>query len=153
MVIAFVASTQVYAISFSVSRAISAPMDEVWKVISNVENETQYWPALEPMKNIDKITIERVVTISLGPQNNTSHQLVSIYPEEKKIETNFTEGLITGTKMLKLEPIYENKSEVSVIWNFDISSGLNVSRGIAEADLKQATIDAVRSITKAAESL
>ena len=153
MVIAFVASTQVYAISFSVSRAISAPVDKVWEVISNVENETQYLPVVEPMKNIDKITIERVVTISLGPQNNTSHQLVSIYPEEKKIETNFTEGLITGTKMLKLEPIYENKSEVSVIWNFDISSGLNVSRGIAEADLKQATIDAVRSITKAAESL
>ena len=151
MVIAFLTSTQVYAISFSVSRAISAPVDEVWNVISNAENDTRYWPDLITMKNIDKNTIERVVTISLGPQNNTSHQLVSIYPGQMKIETNFTEGLITGTKTLKLEPIYEDKSEVRVTWNFDFSSGLNVSRGTAEAHLKQTTVDAVQRIAKAAE--
>jgi len=153
MVIAFLTSTQVYAISFSVSRAISAPVDEVWNVISNAENDTRYWPDLITMKNIDKNTIERVVTISLGPQNNTSHQLVSIYPGQMKIETNFTEGLITGTKTLKLESIYEDKSEVRVTWNFDFSSGLNVSRGTAAANLKQTTVDAVQRIAEAAKKL
>jgi len=153
MVFAFLTSTQVYAISFSVSRAISAPVDEVWNVISNAENETQYWPDLKTMKNIDKITIDRAVTISSGPQNNTSHQLVSIDPEQMKIETNFTEGPITGTKMLKLESIYEDKSEVRVVWNFDFSSGLNVSRGAAEAQLKQTTVEDVRRIAEAAELL
>jgi uncharacterized protein YndB with AHSA1/START domain len=32
------------------SREISAPVDEVWSVISDVDNETQYWSTFKSIK-------------------------------------------------------------------------------------------------------
>jgi hypothetical protein len=43
MGIAFVALPQALATSINVTRDISAPADQVWTIISNVDNETQYW--------------------------------------------------------------------------------------------------------------
>ena len=151
--VVFVTSTQAYAVSFNVSRVITAPVDVVWNIVSNVDNDTQYWPSFKAITNVNKTNniIEREVTISSGTQNNTSHQIVTIYPEQKKIKTNLTEGFIMGTRILELEPIYGNKSEIHVIWDFDFSSGPNASRGIGERDIKQTTVDAVQRITEAVE--
>lgn len=153
IVIVFVTSSQAYAVSFNVSRVISAPVDAVWSIISNVDSETQYWPSFKAITNINKTNnfIEREVTISDGTQNNTSHQVVAIFPEQMKIKTNLTEGFIMGTRILELEPVYGNKSEMHVIWDFDFSSGPNASRGFDEGDIKQTTVDAVQRITGAAE--
>ena len=32
------------------SREISAPVDEVWSIISDVDNETQYWSTFKSIK-------------------------------------------------------------------------------------------------------
>lgn len=91
---------QVFATSLNVTQEISAPADQVWRIIANVDNEPQYWSTFKEINNIkktDNIT-EREVTISAGPQNNTSHQIVTVYPDEMKIQTNLTKGLITGSR-------------------------------------------------------
>jgi hypothetical protein len=62
-----------------VSREISAPVDKVWNIISNIDNETKYWPAFKDIKNINKTgnTTEREVTLIAGPQGETkTHQFV-----------------------------------------------------------------------------
>ena len=159
--IAFTTSIHAYGISFSVSRVVSASPDLVWSIISDINNETKYWPTFKAIKNINTMNniTEREVTISTGPQNSTSHQIVAIYPEQMKIKTNLTEGFIMGSRILELEPIYDNKSELRVIWDFDFSSvanfssGPNASRGFVEGDLKQTTVDAVQRIAEAAEEL
>ena len=58
-----------------------------------------------------------------------------------------------GTRALELEPIYENKSKIHLIWDFEFSGGPNTSIGLGEGDLKQATVDAVKRITHTAERL
>jgi hypothetical protein len=58
-----------------------------------------------------------------------------------------------GTRTLELEPIYDNKSEIHVIWDFDFSGGPNASREFGEGDIKQGTVDAVKRIMRAAEEL
>ena len=52
-----------------VSSEISAPVDQVWNIVSDVDDETKYWPTFKSIKNINKknnIT-EREVTIVTGP--------------------------------------------------------------------------------------
>jgi ribosome-associated toxin RatA of RatAB toxin-antitoxin module len=153
MGIAFVALPQALATSISVTREISAPADQVWKIISNVDNDTQYWSTFKEIKNINKTNniVEREVTISAGPQNNTSHQIVTLYPEQMKIKTNLTKGLVTGSRLLELEPISDNKSKVDVLWDIDLSGIPIIGRGFAENGIKQTTDEALSRIAQAAE--
>lgn len=55
-----------------VSREVSAPVDQVWNIVSDVDNETQYWPTFKTIKNINKTDkfIEREVTLIAGPQGD-----------------------------------------------------------------------------------
>ncbi|HEX2304871.1 MAG TPA: SRPBCC family protein [Nitrososphaeraceae archaeon] len=149
----FAAIPQVFATSLNVTREISAPADQVWNIISNVDNETQYWSTFKEIKNINKTDdiIEREVTISAGPQNNTSHQIVTLYPRLMKIQTNLTEGLVTGTRILQLDPISENKTRVDAIWDIDLSSIPIIGRGFAENGIKQSTDEALSRIAQAVE--
>src|ERR687890_2500716 len=52
------------------SREISSPIDQVWNVVSDVDNETKYWSTFKAIKNINMTafnmtanTTEREVTI------------------------------------------------------------------------------------------
>jgi cytochrome oxidase assembly protein ShyY1 len=37
-----------------ISREISAPIDQVWNIVADVDNETKYWPTFKEIKNINK---------------------------------------------------------------------------------------------------
>ena len=92
-----------------VSREISAPIDQVWNIVSDVDSETQYWPTTKSIKNINKTDnniIEREVTIRAGPQDAKTHQFVTLNPEQTLIQTNITKGPVTGSRVLILNPWY-----------------------------------------------
>jgi carbon monoxide dehydrogenase subunit G len=153
MGIAFIALPQVSAASLDITHEISAPADKVWRIIANVDNEPYYWSTFKEINNIkktDNIT-EREVTISAGPQNNTSHQIVTVYPDEMKIQTNLTQGLVTGSRILELESLSANKSRLDVIWDIDLSGIPIIARGFAENGIKQTTEEALNRIAQAAE--
>ena len=38
-----------------VSREISAPIDKVWNIVSDIDNEAKYWSIIKNIKNINKI--------------------------------------------------------------------------------------------------
>jgi hypothetical protein len=151
--ITFATFPQAFATSINVSREISAPVDKVWNIISNVDNETQYWSAFKEIKNINKTSnvIEREVMISAGPQNNTSHQIVTLYPEQMKIQTNLTEGLVTGTRILQLDPISYYKTRIDAVWEIDLSGIPIIGQGFAENGIRQTTDEALSRIAQAAE--
>jgi carbon monoxide dehydrogenase subunit G len=153
MGIAFVALPQALATSINVTRDISATTDRVWTIISNVDNETQYWPSFKEIKNINEKgnIIEREVTISAGPQNNTSRQIVTLYPDQMKIQSNLTSGLVTGSRNLELESLSDNKSRLDVSWNIDLSRIPIIGRGFAENGIKQTTEEALNRIAQAVE--
>ena len=60
------------------SREISSPIDQVWNVVSNIDNEAKYWSTFKDIENIRTATInmtanttEREVTIEAGPLGET----------------------------------------------------------------------------------
>src|SRR5688500_12972784 len=87
------------------SREISSPIDQVWNVVSDIDNEAKYWSTFKGIKNISTATInmtanttEREVTIEAGPLGEmVTHQFVTVNPEQFVIETNIIEGPVTGT--------------------------------------------------------
>lgn len=150
---AFVTLPQAFATSINVTQDISAPTNKVWGIISNVDNEPQYWSTFKEINNINKTDniTERQVIISAGPQNNTSHQIVTVYPDQMKIQTKLTEGLVTGSRILELETLSANKSRLNAVWDIDLSGIPIIGRGFAENGIKQTTEEALNRIAQAAE--
>lgn len=149
----FVTLPQAFATTISVTREISAPVNQVWGIISNVDNEVQYWSTFKEINNLNKTDniIERQVIISAGPQNNTSHQIVMVFPDQMKIQANLTEGLVTGSRILELESLSANKSRLNAVWDIDLSGIPIIGRGFAENGIKQTTEEALSRIAQEAE--
>ena len=139
-----------------VSREISAPVDQVWSIVSDIDNETKYWPTFKAIKNIDKTgnTTEREVTLIAGPQDETkTHQIVTVNPRQFLVETNLTEGPVTGTRVLTLSPsaVDNTRTEFEAVWEVDLSGIPLLGRGFAKDGITGTTEEALGKIAQAVE--
>jgi hypothetical protein len=137
-----------------VSREISAPVDQVWNIVSDIDNETKYWSTSKNIKNINKTDniIEREVTITAGPQVAKTHQFVTVNPELRLIQINITEGPVTGTRVHILSPSSDsNAKKIDVLWNIDMSSIPAIVRGFAKDSFMKTTEEALNRIEQIAE--
>jgi uncharacterized protein YndB with AHSA1/START domain len=143
------------------SREISAPIDQVWNVVSNVDNETKYWSTFKAIKNINKIAInmtanttEREVTLAAGPLGETiTHQFVTVNSEQFVVQTNITEGPVTGTRLLTLNPSSNtNATKIDVLWNVDLSGIPIFGRGFAKDGIMRTTEEALSNIAAEVEA-
>ena len=137
------------------SREISSRIDQVWNVVSDIDNEAKYWSTFKGIKNISTATInmtanttEREVTIEAGPLGETvTHQFVTVNPEQFVIETNITEGPVTGTRTLTLNPSsITNATRIDVLWNVDLSGIPFFGRGFAKDGFLRTTEEALTNI-------
>jgi uncharacterized protein YndB with AHSA1/START domain len=142
------------------SRDISSSIDQVWNVVSNIDNETKYWSTFKAIKNINKTAInmtanttEREVTIVTGPLGETiTHQFVTVNPEQFVVETNITEGPVTGTRTLALSPSSNvNTTKIDVLWNVDMSGIPFFGRGFAKDGIMRTTEEALSNIAAEVE--
>ena len=142
------------------SREISAPIDQVWNVVSDIDNETKYWSTFKTIKNINMTAInmtsnttEREVTLQTGPLGETiTHQFVTVNPEQFVVETNITEGPVTGTRVLTLSPSSNiNATMIDVFWNVDLSGIPIFGRGFAKDGITRTTEEALGNIAAEVE--
>src|SRR5215204_595778 len=144
------------------SRDISSSIDQVWNVVSNIDNETKYWSTFKAIKNINKTAInmtanttEREVTLVVGPQGETiSHQFVTVNSEQFVVQTNITEGPVTGTRLLTLNPSSSNTNatKIDVLWNVDLSGIPIFGRGFAKDGIMRTTEEALSNIAAEVEA-
>jgi carbon monoxide dehydrogenase subunit G len=142
------------------SREISAPIDQVWNVVSDIDNETKYWSTFKTIKNINMTainmtsnTIEREVTLQTGPLGETiTHQFVTVNPEQFAVETNITEGPVIGTRVLTLSPSSNiNATMIDVFWNVDLSGIPIFGRGFAKDGITRTSEEALSNIAAEVE--
>jgi uncharacterized protein YndB with AHSA1/START domain len=139
------------------SREISSPIDQVWNLVSDIDNETKYWSTFKAIKNINTTTLnmttnttEREVTIETGPLGETvTHQFVTVNPEQFVVQTNITEGPVTGTRTLTLSPSSSstNATRIDVLWNVDLSGIPIFGRGFAKDGIMRTTEEALSNIS------
>ena len=139
-----------------VSREISAPIDKVWNIVSDIDNEAKYWSIIKNIKNINKTdtVTEREVTVQAGPEGDAkTHQIVTVNPEQFVIQTNITEGPVTGNRVLMLSPSAENNSATKLdsVWEIDLSGIPLPRKDFAKDSFQKTEEDALRNIATEAE--
>jgi hypothetical protein len=98
------------------------------------------------IKNINKTDnfIDREVTIGVGSQDTKTRQVVTLHPDLKLIQTNITEGPVTGTRLFTLSPVSDtNATRVDVVWDLDLNNIPVFARGFAKDNFMKTTEEAL----------
>lgn len=132
-----------------VSREIAAPLDKVWAIVSDVDNEPQYWHGTKSVKNISKEgnVIKREAVIAF--KDSKTMQTVTLNPNTS-VETKITEGPILGTKLVTLSSAGD-KTRVDVTWDFKLAGFLGMFSGMVKKHINEGSEQALERIAQAVE--
>jgi len=136
--------------TINLTKVVNASTDKVWNIISNVDKNPDYWP-ISIVKNISKSdnTVEREVTVPAPPlMDNKAHQIISLIPNQFTIIENQTQGAVTGVKTISLLQAENdaNKTEVSIVWNLDLSKIPGIGKGFAKDGISKSVDEALNKI-------
>ena len=136
--------------NFHTSKNIDAPVSEVWKVLSDIDREPEFWHGTKSIKNISKSDniVEREVVIAF--KNSVCKETVTLDPM-KSITTNITEGPIKGKKIVVINPDGDNTSVVDVEWDIRFSGFMGIFSKMVKKHILEGTNDALNRISKAIE--
>jgi carbon monoxide dehydrogenase subunit G len=128
---------------------IDAPIEKVWDVVSDIDNEPKFWKGTKEVRNISKEenTVKREVTIAFRDQKCL--QEVKIYPKEK-IEAKFTKGIIEGEKTVSLSS-KDEKTILSTYWDVKLTGMMGMFTGMIKKHIKSGTEQAMQSIKEEIE--
>lgn len=131
------------------STTINSPIDKVWDFVSDIDNEPKYWKGTKQVRNISKEgnTVTREITIAF--KDSKCMQTVTFYPKEK-IRAEFTEGILIGTKTLRLTP-HGSSTKLDAIWDIRLSGMMGVFTGMIKKHVKSGTEQALESIKQEIE--
>ena len=138
-------------VSINKSRKIDASSDQVWKIVSNVDKDRDYWGGLSSIRNIRKEgnVIEREVVI--GFMGRTGTQRITLHPK-RSIELDLVSGPLRGSRLIRLVPVGANNTRVDVSWDIQFSEIPVFAQGFVRSRLEEITRKALENIAKAAEN-
>ena len=128
---------------------IDAPLEKVWSIVSDIDNEPKFWKGTKEVRNISKEgdTINREVIIAFRDQKCL--QEVKIYPKEK-IHAKFTKGIIDGDKIITLTQNNE-KTKMTTFWDIKLTGMMGMFTGMIKKHIKSGTEQAMQSIKEEIE--
>ena len=128
---------------------INAPVDKVWNIVSDIDNEPKFWKGTKEIKNISKEgnVVNREITIAFRDQKCL--QEVKLEPKQK-IEAKFTKGIIDGEKTILLIP-EDGKTTLSTVWDIKLTGMMGMFTGMIKKHIKSGTEQAMQSIKEEIE--
>ena len=129
---------------------INAPVNKIWDIISDLDNEPKFWKGTKETKIIsrDGDVITREIVIAF--RDSKCMQKITLEPKEK-IYAEFTEGIIKGSKTLNLKA----KNDGAILEaNWDVKMGglAGMFTGMIKKHIRSGTEKALESIKQQAES-
>lgn len=136
--------------NFHTSKKIQAPVSEVWKVLSDIDREPEFWHGTKSIKNISKSgnIVEREVVIAF--KNSICKETVTIVPM-KSITTDITEGPLKGKKVVVINPDGDKASVIDVEWDIRLSGFMGIFSKMVKKHILEGTNDALNRISKEVE--
>ena len=133
----------------NVSVEISASIDKVWNIVSDIDNEPKFWKGTKEIRNISKNgdTVNREITIAFRDQK--CMQEVKLQPKEK-IEAIFTKGIIDGTKIITLTA-KDGKTLLNAKWNIKLTGMMGMFTGMIKKHIESGTEQALQKIKEEVE--
>jgi len=129
---------------------INAPVDRVWDIISDLDNEPKFWKGTKETRIIsrDGNVVTREITIAF--RDSKCMQKITIQPKEK-IYAEFTKGIIKGSKTLILKS-KDDSSLLEAYWDVKMSGLAGMFTGIIKKHIRSGTEQALESIKQKAEN-
>ena len=129
---------------------MNASVSEVWKILSDLNREPEFWHGTKSIKNISKSDkmVEREVVIAF--KNSICRETVTIDPM-KSITTQIIDGPIKGKKVIVINPDGDQASVVDVEWDIRISGFMGIFSKMVKKDILEGTNDALDRISKVVE--
>lgn len=140
-------------VSIKRSRLINASVERIWEVVSDTDNDQEYWSGLKLVSNVRRSDTEIERRVTVGFIGRDSMQIIKLDPK-KSIQLSMKSGPLKGTREIRLIPSMNKKrTNVAVSWNFKFSAVPSFAQDFARAQLEQVTEEALRKIGMVAESM
>ena len=123
---------------------VKAPPEDVWEVVSDIDNEPKFWKGTKEVNNISKegnVTIREIV---IAFRDQKCKQEVTLYPKEKIVAV-FTRGIINGSKTISLKG-QDTQTLLGVKWDIKLSGVMGIFTGMVTKHIKDGTDLALQSI-------
>jgi carbon monoxide dehydrogenase subunit G len=128
---------------------INAPSEKVWDLVSDIDNEPKFWKGTKEVRNISKEGNMVFREIIIAFRDQKCQQEVTLHPKEKIVAV-FTKGIISGSKIVKLNPL-EQSTLLEVKWDVKLTGVMGMFTGMIKKHIKSGTDLALLSIKKELE--
>jgi carbon monoxide dehydrogenase subunit G len=137
-------------IKIDASRVVAAPLDKVWDIVADIDNDPKYYRGLNDIKNISKEgnKIEREVAV--GFLKHRARQTI-VLNHKKSVEVTMNRGPIQGTRITTLRPVGEGKTGIDVSWRFTPSGIPVFVHEMVKSEITRGTNEALEKIANELE--
>ena len=137
-------------VEIKTSVMINSTLDKIWNVISDINNEPEFWKGTKSIRNISQEgnTTKREITIAF--KDKKCLQDVTLYPKEK-VEAVFTKGIINGRKTITIQEINDGY-ELEAVWDIKLSGMMGMFTGMIKKHIQSGTEQALIEIKREVEN-
>lgn len=128
---------------------ISASIDKVWDIISDIDNEPKFWKGTKEIRNISKKENLVIREITIAFRDQKCMQEVKLQPKEK-IEAKFTKGIIDGIKIITISA-KGDKTVLKVKWDMKLTGMMGMFTGMIKKHIENGTVQALQMIKEEIE--
>ncbi|MDG6909479.1 MAG: SRPBCC family protein [Nitrososphaerota archaeon] len=129
---------------------VDAPLEAVWKVVSDIDNEPEYWHGTREVVNLRRegsVTERVVVQNFIGTR---VEQRVTLNPEES-VEVDYLKGTTVGRKTVSIARVGDGRYVVRASWNVHFTGMLVLITPVIWNHIVRGTENALARIKEAAE--
>ena len=132
-------------ISINANRVVAAPLDEVWDIIANIDNDANYYSGISDIKNISKDGNKVESEVTVGFFKHKVRQTIILNPKTS-IEVKMDEGPLQRTRITTLNRVDRIKTRIVVAWSFIPSGVPNFVHAIIKNEISKGTEEALKKI-------
>ena len=129
---------------------INSNIDKIWDIISDINNEPEFWKGTKSIRNISQEgnTTKREITIAF--KDKKCLQDVTLYPKVK-VEAVFTKGIINGKKTVTIQQT-DNGCKLEANWDIKLSGMMGMFTGMIKKHIQSGTEQALIEIKREVEN-
>ena len=134
----------------STTRKINSSEELIWSIISNIDDDPDFWHGIKAVKNIKREgnTTERETIIAF--RHSKCIELVTLTPR-RQITIVIREGPIVGTKTINLAKIDAKKCEIKVDWDIHMNGLMSLFTFTIKKHILKGTDEALERIANKVE--
>ena len=138
-------------VSITCKIEINAPVASVWSIISDLDSEPKFWKGTKSVENMGKDGAYVIRKVTLAFQDKVCEQRVRLEPPTS-VMTEFTRGIIKGTKAARISAGGGSTSTLTVMWDIAMTGMMSVFTPVITRHVRSGTEAALEAIKKEAES-